>query len=97
MAGNSLGLAGNAAHEYEPSAALEPPVGLTRDEELAAGVDGEDTVEFFGCHVFDVAEADDTTVGKDNVELAVDGDCSVEQMDDVLYFADVGLDCDCGR
>jgi hypothetical protein len=92
--GDTLGLAGDGAHQDQAATDLEVLVGLTGDEELASGVDAEDTVELLGGDILDVAEGDDTRVGADNVDLAPDLDGLVEEGDDLVDVGDVGLDGD---
>lgn len=92
MLGDTLGLASDGAHHDEAATDLEVLVGLAGDEELAAGVDGEDAVKLLGGDVLDVAERDDARVGADNVELAPDLDGLVKELDDLVHVRHVGLD-----
>jgi len=92
--GDALGLTGDGAHQDDAAADGKVLVGLTGDEELAAGVDLEDAVEFLLGDVLEVAEGDDTGVGADNVELAEVLDGLVEELDGLGDLADVGLDGD---
>jgi len=90
--GDELGLAGDGAHEDHAAANLEVLVRLTGDEELATGVDVEDTVKLLGRDILDVAERDDTRVGHADIELAPDLDGLVEELDGLVDVGDVGLD-----
>lgn len=90
--GDTLGLAGDGAHQDEAATDLEVLVGLAGDEELATGVDAEDAVELLGGDVLDMAEGDDTGVGADDVELAEDLLGLGEHLDDLVDVGDVGLD-----
>ena len=92
MLGDTLGLAGDGAHEDDAAADLEVLVGLAGDEELAAGVDVEDAVELLGGDVLDVAEGHDAAVGADDVELAPEADGLGEHLDDLVHVRHVGLD-----
>jgi len=89
---DTLGLTGDGAHQDDAAADGEVLVGLTGNEELSTGVDGEDTVEFLLGDVLDVAEGDDTGVGDDNVELTVVGNGLLEHLDGLGDLGDVGLD-----
>lgn len=92
MLGNTLGLAGDGSHEDQTAADLEVLVGLAGDEELATGVDVEDTVELLGSDILDVTEGNNTAVGADNVELAELLHGLVEHADNLVDVGDVGLD-----
>ncbi len=67
-------------------------VGLASDEELATGVDAENTVEFLLGDVLEMAEGHNAGVRADNVQLAVVLDRLVEHLDRLLDIANIGLD-----
>lgn len=91
---NTLGLAGDGAHQDDAAADGEVLVGLAGDEELATGVDVEDAVELLLGDVLQVTEGDDAGVGADDVELAVVLNGLLEELDGLGDVADVGLDGD---
>lgn len=90
--GDTLGLASDGAHQDDAATDRQVLVGLTGNEELATGVDTEDTVELLLSDVLQVAEGDDTRVGADNVELAKVLNSLVEELDGLADIANVGLD-----
>ena len=94
MLWDSLGLARDGPHEDQAAANLEVLVRLARDEELAARVDIEDPVKLLGRDILDVAERDDAAVGAHNVELAERLVRLLEQANNLVNVAHVGLDAD---
>ncbi len=76
------------------AADLEVLVRLPGDEKLAAGVDGEDAVEFLGRDILDVTEGYDAAVGAHDVELAERLDGVLKQPDDLVDDRHVSLDGD---
>jgi hypothetical protein len=90
--GDTLGLTGDGAHQDDAAADGKVLVGLTGDEELAAGVDLEDAVELLLGDILEVTEGNDTRVGADNVELTEVLNGLVEELDGLGDVTDVGLD-----
>lgn len=92
--GHALGLACDGAHEDDAAADFKVLVCFSCDEELAASVDAEDSVEFFFSDILEVAEGDDAGVGDDNVEFAEVLLGFGEHVDGFGDVGDVGLHCD---
>jgi hypothetical protein len=95
--GNTLGLASDGAHKDDAATDFHPLVCLLGNEELAAGVDGHDTVVLLLSHILEVTEGDDTRVGAADVELAESFDNTVHELNGLLNVANVGLDGNCIR
>lgn len=74
MSRYSLGLACYASHHDQPATNLEVFVCLPSYEKLSSRIDVEYAIKFLGSDVLDVAEADYTTVGAYNIELAPHSD-----------------------
>lgn len=90
--GDTLGLTGDGAHQDDTAANGKVLVGLTGNEELATGVDLEDTVELLLGDILEMTEGDNTRVGADNVELAEVLNGLVEELDGLGDLANVGLE-----
>jgi hypothetical protein len=67
---------------------------LLSDEELAAGVDGEDSVEFFWCGFGNVPEGLDARVRDYDVDVFEMSEGSVEELNDVGGLRDICCNCD---
>ena len=93
--GDTLGLAGDGAHEDDAATDFHALVGGGGNEELATGVDVEDAVKLLGSDVLEVAKGHDTRVGAANVELAKVGDNVVHELLRLVDIADVGLEGRC--
>lgn len=92
VSGDSLGLTGDGAHQDDTATDLEVLVGLASDEELATGVDVEDTIELLRGDILDMTKGDDTAVGADDIELAPLLLGLLEETDDLVDLTNVGLD-----
>jgi hypothetical protein len=93
--GDTLSLTGDRSHEDDTAANFHSLVSLLGNEELAASVDGHDTVVLLLSHILEVAERNDTRVGAADVELAEVLDDIVHQLYRLLDVANVGLEGMC--
>lgn len=93
MLWNTLGLAGDGAHEDDPATNFHSLIRLLGDEELATSVDGHDTVVLLLGHVLEVTERDNTRVGAADVELSEVLDDLIHELSSLLGVGDVGFDC----
>lgn len=91
----TFGLTSDGAHENDPAADFHSFVSLFGNEELAAGVDVEDTVEFFRLDLGEVAKGDNTRVGAANIELAKMGNDIIHELGSFLDVANIGLERMC--
>lgn len=85
-------LCGNRGQHYETPADAEVLVGLLRDEELTARVEGEDAVELGGSYGGDASEGFDARVGDYDVDVLEVGAGGGEEAGDVVGLGYVGGD-----
>lgn len=70
---------------------------LSCHKELSASVEREDTVEFFFCHILQVAEANNAGVADSDINATKMCHSIVEQLRGLRYLADVGFQSDSVR